>query len=168
MKYIRTSITLTFAIVFLAIAFPLNDSAFAQEPAAAEKSDEATLRHLKKVLWKKAYREQDTKLLDRILASEFQLIRNDGTWSDKKGELEFIKKNKPTYDSFEYNIKRLDIFENGTAIISGEGHVKGRNDKGGYEYTYQSSNVLIKRNGTWKAVSSHVSGVKRTEQKRDN
>ncbi len=128
-----------------------------------DKNDEATLRHLKKVLWKKAYREQDTKLLDRILAKEFQMISNDGSWSDKKGELEYIKKNRPTYDSFEYKIKRLNIFENGTAIIAGEGHVKGKNKKGTYEYKYQSSNVLIKRNGIWKAVSSHVSGVKRKE-----
>ena len=106
--------------------------------------------------------------MNQILAFEFQLIRDDGTWSDKKGQLGFIKMNKPAHDSFINSIKLPDIFENGTAIVSGECHVKGRNDKGGYECTYQSGNVSIKRNGIWKAVSSHVSGVKRTEQKRDN
>lgn len=37
-------------------------------------SDEAVLHELKEVLWPRAYFEQDTKLLDRILADEFQRI----------------------------------------------------------------------------------------------
>lgn len=162
----RLKLTILLAIAAATIA--LGSSTRAQIPVNENQTDEVVLRHLKKVLWKKAYREQDTKLLDRILAPEFQVIYDDGSWSDKKGELERIRKNKPTYDSFVYTIKRLDIFENGTAIISGEGHVKGRNLEGSYEYKYQSSNVLIKREGGWQAISSHVSGVKRKEEKKDN
>lgn len=70
------------------------------------------------------------------------------------------EKNKPSYQSFRYEIKRLDIFENGTAIVAGTGHIEGEDENGHYKMIYQSSNVLIKRQGEWKAIASHVSGVK--------
>ena len=72
----------------------------------------------------------------------------------------YIKKNKPSYDSFEFKIKRLDIFENGTAVVAGIGIIKGKGKNGPYHVVYHSSNILIKRNGIWKAISSHVSGAK--------
>lgn len=128
----------------------------------SSKSDLEILRHLKEVEWPKAYREQDTKLLDRILADEFQMVTDDDNWSNKQKELEYIKGNKPSYDSFRFEIKRLDVFENGTAVVAGTGHIKGKDKDGEYKVEYQSSNILIKRDSVWKAISSHVSGVKRT------
>ncbi len=124
-------------------------------------ADHQYLTHLKEVNWPKAYREQDTLLLDQILAEEFRVIRNDGSWSSKAEELDFIKNNGPSYDTLTFEIKRLDIFENGTAIVAGAGHVFGTGEDGNpTEAIYQSTNVLVKRDGNWKAVSSHVSGYR--------
>ncbi|TMU54922.1 nuclear transport factor 2 family protein [Flagellimonas algicola] len=122
-------------------------------------ADHGILRNLKEVQWPKAYREQDTVLLDKILGDDFQMIDASGTWSDKQGELEWIKENAMQHDSFHYEIKRLDVLDNGTALICGTGHII--NDS--IETIYQSSNILIKRNGMWKAVASHVSGIKQLE-----
>lgn len=119
-------------------------------------SDKEKLRYLKEFEWSKAYREQDVVLLDRILADEFQFIQEDGSYSNKKMELEWIKNNEYKCDSFIFEIKRFEFFENGTAIVSGTGHIY----KDSLETTYQSSNVFIMRNSQWKAISSHVSGVK--------
>lgn len=124
-------------------------------------ADEKALRQIKEVDWPKAYREQDTALLDRILADEFQSIDADGNWSTKAEELDYIRKNKPSYESFRFEIRRLEIFENGTAVVAGTGHIQGRDEKGPYRVEYQSSNILIKRGGVWKAISSHVSGITR-------
>jgi hypothetical protein len=123
--------------------------------------DEKVLREIKEVLWPKAYREQDTALLDRLLADEFQMIDGSGLWSTKADEMKWVRENRPAYDSLTFKIKRLDIFENGTAIVSGTGTVKGRDGSGAYVAEYQSSNVLVKRKGVWRAVASHVSGYKR-------
>ena len=128
--------------------------------AQVSKSDMETLRYLKEVEWPRAYKEQDTVLLDRILAEEFQLIDDSGGWTTKQDELAYIKKNKPSYDSFEFEIKRLEIFENMTAVISGVGHIRTKTDEGEKYATYHSSNILIKRDGNWKAINSHVSGYK--------
>ena len=117
------------------------------------------LRFLKEVEWPRAYREQDTVLLDRILGDDFQMVTNDGEWSNKTKQLERIKKAPMDHDSFRYEIKRIEILENGTAIIAGTGHIVNDSTK----TIYQSSNILIQRNGIWKAVLSHVSGVKNVE-----
>ena len=119
-------------------------------------ADLNALRYLKEVEWPKAYRNQDTVLLNRILGEDFQMIDAGGTWSDKNGELAWIKENASAPDSFYYDIKRLDALENGTVLICGTGHIF--NDT--THTVYQSSNILIKRQGIWKAVASHVSGIK--------
>ena len=147
---------------FLACIFCLNLvnlSVFAQDNNSHE-SDEKALRYLKEVEWPRAYREQDTVLLERILADEFQMIGSDGEWSNKKEQLKYIASHKPTYESFRFKINRLDIFENNTAIVSGTGTISRKDKDGTYDLVYQSSNVLIKRGSQWKAIASHTSGDK--------
>ena len=122
--------------------------------------DESALREFKTVLWPKAYGEQDTVLLDRILHEDFQLIDDGGAKYSKADELEYISNYGPSYDEFEFEITRLDLFDNGTAVVTGEGTMKGVNGTEAYITKYQSSNVLIKVDGQWKAINSHVSGVK--------
>ncbi len=85
--------------------------------------DEAKLRYLKEVEWPKAYREQDTVLLDRILGEDFQMINDSGGWYTKQDELAWIKEHATQHDSFYYEIKRLEVLPNGTAIICGTGHM---------------------------------------------
>ena len=127
--------------------------------AQGQQDDEVALRHLKTVLWPKAYAEQDTVLLDYILADEFQSINNEGRWSTKVDELDWIAHNKLSHDSFTYEIKRLDIVDGHTAIVAGVGKASGNNKNGAYLYRYHSTNVLIKRDGRWQALASHVSGI---------
>ena len=128
---------------------------------AEEHSDEAALREIKEVLWPRAYAQQDVALLDSLLADEFQMVDAEGNWSTKADELEWVRTNPPSYDSLVFEIIRLDIFENGSAIVAGRGIVSGTDEQGPYTLEYQSTNVLIKRDGTWRAVASHVSGIKR-------
>ena len=88
-----------------------------------------------------------------------------GARSTKAEELDYISRNKPSYDSFRFEIRRLQIFPNRTAIISGSGFIesKPKGEKKGSRTEYQSSNVFIEREGRWQAIASHVSGVKTTE-----
>lgn len=137
--------------------------AFGNAYATDKTADEVAIRELKETLWPKAYFEQDTVLLDRILAPEFQMVDGDGNWSTKAAELEWVAKNTPGYDSLTFEIRRLDVFENGTAVAAGTGTIRGKDKDGPYVGQYQSTNVLIKRDGQWRAVASHVSGYKKIE-----
>lgn len=128
----------------------------AAPPAPARQAaDESMLRQLKEVAWPTAYREQDTVLLDRILHDDFQMIDAEGNTFSKADELDWIKKNAWSVDSFRYEIKRLETWPNGTAIVSGIGHMLTDSTVS----TYWSSNVFIRADSLWRAVSSHVSGV---------
>lgn len=119
-------------------------------PALAD--DYETLRHFKTVLWPTAYRTQDTELLDRLLHDTFEMIDGEGNRSTKARELEFIANNRWDPGAFEYQIERLQIYQGRFAVIDGTGVAE--------RYTYKSSNFLIKENGEWRAIASHVSGRK--------
>ena len=128
--------------------------------AATSASDEAELREIKEVLWPRAYREGDVALLDRLLADEFRLIDAEGGWSDKAAELEHVAKKRWVNRSFRFEIRRLEVFENGTAVVAGRGVAIGPESDPDGGYQYQSSNILIRRAGRWQAIASHVSGVR--------
>ncbi len=113
--------------------------------------DYTELRHLKTTLWPTAYRTQDVDLLDRLLHDSFQMIDADGNRSTKAKELEFVANNAWDPGRFEDRIERLEIYDGAVAIIDGTGVAE--------RYTYKSSNVLIKKDGQWRAVASHVSGL---------
>lgn len=149
----NTVIYLFAIMLFLTLACS-NENTEACYTASAD--DEETLRYLKEVEWPRAYADQDTVLLDKILGEDFRMIDQSGHWYSKEDEMEWIKKNATNNDSFYFDIKRFEILDNGTALICGTGHIL----KDSIRSEYQSSNVLVKRNGSWKAVLSHVSGVK--------
>lgn len=123
------------------------------------KTDTAQLTKIKKELWPKAYHVHDTTLLNQILHDQFEMISNSGEWTTKQDEMDWVANNNSKPDSFFYEIKRLDLFENGTAVIAGTGYVFNDSIK----TQYQSSNVLIKENKNWKAILSHVSGIEQVD-----
>lgn len=153
MKYTRL---LVIAIVLLSCTTPSPNSTV----NVINSEDEQILRNLKTSLWPKAYNEQDTALLSRILHDDFQLIDDNGDTYSKKDEMEYVANYGPSYSSFDFEITRLDVFDNGTAMITGKGVMKGLDDQGAYVTTYTSSNTFIKVEEDWKAINSHVSGVK--------
>lgn len=119
-------------------------------PAGADTPDEETLRYFKTVLWPQAYRTQDVELLDRLLHDSFQMIDDHGNRSNKRQELARVAESEWNPGTFEFRIERLDIYNSRWAIIDGTGIAE--------TYSYKSSNVLIKKDGRWQAVASHVSG----------
>ena len=149
-----------YLMLVIVASFIVGCTAPATNSVVITAEDEATLREFKTVLWPKAYGEQDTVLLDQLLHEDFQMIDDNGDLYTKADEQEYIANYGPSYDEFDYEITRLDIFDNGTAVISGTGTMKGVEGGEAYITKYKSSNVLVKINGEWKAISSHVSGVK--------
>jgi len=123
-------------------------------PVVTLADDYEELRNFKTVLWPQAYRMQDVDLLDRLLHESFEMIDDEGNRSTKKKELEYISNNQWDPGTFEYRIERLQIYQGSFAVIDGTGVAES--------YTYKSSNFLIKENGVWRAIASHVSGYRST------
>lgn len=144
-----------FSLILMTAIFACLKNTQSKNPFDPE-NEKKTLRHIKEALWPMAYSTSDTALLNQILHNDFQLIDGAGIITDKKFELNWVKENRINHDSFRYEIKRLDVYHNNTAIISGTGHIVNK----GKESIYQSSNVLIKQDSLWKAILSHVSGYR--------
>ena len=123
-------------------------------PAVTLADDYDVLRNFKTILWQQAYRTQDVELLDQLLHDSFEMIDGEGNRSTKKMELEYISKNQWNPGSFEFRIERLQIYQGKFAVIAGTGIAE--------TYTYKSSNFLIKEDGVWRAIASHVSGRRST------
>ena len=72
-------------------------------------------------------------------------------------QMKWIKGNAPKYDSFYFEIKRLEFFSQDDATVAGTGHINS-------DTTYsihQPSNISTKRKDIWKAIVSHASGFER-------
>jgi hypothetical protein len=129
------------------------------ERAVAPADDVAALRDLKLVLWPRAYREQNTTLLEGLLADDFVVIDGKGTISTKQQELDWVAHNRPGYSTFRYTIERINVYDGVSAIIAGLGEIQFDDEKGPRTVRYRSTNVLVKQAGRWRAVASHVSMV---------
>ena len=144
----------------LAVIIACNPAAKAQSNISDQ--DYKTLTDLKIVSFAKAYEEQDTVLLNRILHEKYQLVDDGGETYSKASEMNYVSKYGTSYDTFKFTIQSLEIFDNGTAMIFGEGAITGSDTQGSYSQTYKSTDVFVKENGKWKAITTHVSGVKET------
>lgn len=153
------------AIVIMALLIACNATNNSSETASLiDETDREVLREYKTLLWPKAYADQDTALLNQLLHKEFELVDDQGDTYSKQDELAYITKYGPSYDAFVFEITRLDLFENGTAVVTGVGTLTGKDDAGAYTTTYRSSNVLVKQDGRWQAINSHVSGVEEVRE----
>jgi hypothetical protein len=122
--------------------------------------DRRLLHHLKEVEWPRAYLEQDTAALARILAPEFRRIDGEGNWFTRDDELRRVAAGPPGYDSLVFAVARLEVWANGTALVAGTGRVFRTSGSAVQVTTYQSTNVLVLRDGRWQAVASHTSGAR--------
>jgi len=130
-------------------------SACTLTPAEAQ-----SLRDLKTRRWPAIYARPDPAALDAFLHPQFQMIDGAGAVSRKSDELEYLRTKSPDPPDreFTYTIERLEVFANCTAIISGQGRIVVTKDGRRQVSTYRSSNVLIKADGVWRPIASHVSG----------
>ena len=128
-------------------------------PGFCVADDEQVLRHIKTELWQNAYRNQDVALLDNILHDSFEMLDDKGQRSSKQKELEYVRNNRWDPGGFEYRVERLQVYQGAFAVVDGTGIAD--------TYTYKSSNFFIKENGQWKAIASHVSGVRERNQDDD-
>ncbi len=154
-----------FLFAILALFAACSPQTPSQQPTSMiSDEDYETVRNLKIVSFAKAYEEQDTALLDQILHQKYQLVDDGGEVYSKEDEMGYVSKYGPSYDSFLFEILKLEVYENGTATTFGVGTIAGSDTQGSYTQTYKSSDVFVKENGQWKAITTHVSGVKEVRE----
>lgn len=120
-------------------------------------SEEDEVRRVE-IEWGEAFERRDFATLDRIMADEYILTDPLGNVRGKAEGLAALETNEVLFESTKSDNVKVRI--NGdTAVVTGRSTFKGRYKGWSMAGQYQYTDVLVKRNGSWQAVSSHITAV---------
>jgi len=145
-----------FAAILAAVA-AFATPAFAETDRAA---DIAVLTDIKVNEWRRIYAELDAEALDAFLLDDFAVISPVGVVSTKAEEIAYLKSTPPdaSPSDFLYTIKDILFQADDVAVIFGHGDSTRQTEDGApCHHVYWSSNTLVKVEGRWRALFSHVS-----------
>ena len=108
--------------------------------------------------WGDAFEQRDFVTLDRIMADEYILTDPLGIVRGKAESLTALETNEVLFESTKSDNVKVRL--NGdTAVVTGRSTFKGRYRGWSMAGRYQYTDVLVKRNGSWQAVSSHITAL---------
>jgi ketosteroid isomerase-like protein len=120
-------------------------------------SDEHEIRRVESE-WGDAFEQRDFATLDRIMHDEYILTDPLGNVRGKAESLAALATNEVRFDSTRSD--NVKVYINGdTAVVTGRSTFKGRYRGWSMAGKYQYTDVLVKRSGTWQAMSSHITAL---------
>ena len=108
--------------------------------------------------WGVAFERRDMATLDRLMSDEYILTDPLGNVRNKSESLAAIRTNDVHFESTKSD--NVNVVINGdTAVVTGRSTFRGRYKGWSMSGQYQYTDVLVKRTGAWKAVSSHITAL---------
>lgn len=108
--------------------------------------------------WAQALVKADMATLDRIIAHDWVLVSPEGQKQSRMAAMDEMRSGTMKFTSMTPSDLDVRVFGD-TAVVTGrtmdKGTYKGQDVSGEYRFT----DVFVKRDGRWQAVSSHVSRV---------
>ena len=108
--------------------------------------------------WGNAFERRDMATLDRMMADEYTLTDPLGHVRNKSETLTAIQTSEVDFESTHSDDVNVTIYDD-TAVVTGRSTFRGRYKGWSMAGTYQYTDVLVRRNGSWKAVSSHITAL---------
>jgi ketosteroid isomerase-like protein len=139
----------------IATEYLLANNQIVSNPAINSEEDE--VRRVESE-WGDAFEQRDFAALDRIMADEYILTDPLGSVRGKAETLTALETNEVLFESTRSDDVKVRI--NGdTAVVTGRSTFKGRYKGWSMAGRYQYTDVLVKRNDSWQAVSSHITAL---------
>jgi ketosteroid isomerase-like protein len=108
--------------------------------------------------WGDAFERRDMETLDRLMADDYILTDPLGSVRTKAESLAAIERNEVHFESTKSDNVKVRI--NGdTAVVTGRSTFRGRYKGWSMAGQYQYTDVLVCRDGTWRAISSHITAL---------
>ena len=108
--------------------------------------------------WADARLKRDSSFAAQIEADDFTVVWPDGQIIDKQDDVKSYEADGAVFS--EFKITNLDVrFYGGTAIVVGQGSIKGHTPTKDLSGRYVWTDTFVKQNGGWKAVASQVTPV---------
>jgi hypothetical protein len=134
----------------LALAIPAATSHAADEAAVVQALHTAC----------EAFRTGEPSFLLGFLDEGFTLTDTAGKVTTREENLAEVRKREPRYEVFRNHSMKTRIYGE-TAVVNGITSLKGTAGGTPFEVDVQFTDTLVKRNGTWRLVASHVSPLAR-------
>jgi ketosteroid isomerase-like protein len=108
--------------------------------------------------WADARLKRDSSFAAQIEADDFTVVWPDGQIIDKQDDVKSYEADGAVFS--EFKIANLDVrFYGGTAIVVGQGSIKGHTPTKDLSGKYVWTDTFVKQNDAWKAVASQVTSV---------
>ena len=111
--------------------------------------------------WERASLRRDLATLGRILADEYMGSDSTQGISDQD-QNHTATANEVCFDNTESRNVNVHIYGD-TAIVTARSTFKGRNRSSPVAGLYEHTDVFVRRRGTWIAVGSHMTALKRND-----
>jgi len=108
--------------------------------------------------WADAILRLDTKTINRLQADEWTIIDPSGKLSTKAEDLNNLMSGKSKFQSFRNEEMKVKVYGK-TAIVTGLSTIKGTSDANDLTGHYRFIDVLVKKDGMWKAVATQLTRV---------
>jgi hypothetical protein len=105
-----------------------------------------------------AFEKGEAPFLLEFLDETFTLTDTRGNVTSREQNLVEVRKREPRYDVFRNHGMKVRVYGD-SAVVTGITSVKGTSGGQAFAADLQFTDTLIKRGGTWRMVSSHVSPV---------
>lgn len=105
-----------------------------------------------------AFREGDLAAAERLLAPEFTLVSSTSEVQSREEALAEIRAGDPEYEVFHNHDMAAHVFGD-AAIVQGITSLKGRSGGEPFELDVRFTDTLIRLDGEWKLVVSHVTRI---------
>ena len=120
-------------------------------------SDEDEVRRIE-YQWGVAFERKDLTTLDQLMADEYILTDPLGHVRSKAESLAVIETNEVHFESSQSDDVKVRI-SGDTAVVTGRSTFRGRYKGWSMSGRYQYTDVLVKRQGVWQAVGSHITAL---------
>jgi ketosteroid isomerase-like protein len=119
--------------------------------------DEQALRKIQHD-WANARLKRDSSFATQIEAEDFTVVWPDGQIINKQDDVKSYEADGAIFS--EFKITNLDVrFYGETAIVVGQGSIKGHTPTKDLSGRYIWTDTFVKQKGAWKAVASQVTPV---------
>lgn len=108
--------------------------------------------------WADARLKRDRSFATQIEADDFTVVWPDGQIINKQDDVKSYEADGAVFS--EFKITDLNVrFYGETAIVVGQGSIKGHTPTKDLSGRYVWTDTFVKQNGAWKAVASQVTSV---------
>ncbi len=103
-----------------------------------------------------AFRTGDARFAADFLGEGFTLTDSSGNVTSREAVLAELRDKEPRYEVFRNHGMKVRLYGD-TAVVNGITSVKGTSGGKAFAAELQFTDTLVKRDGKWRIVASHVS-----------